>query len=622
MDNIYTLIKKQEERLISGKPIRIGKYATHNHLEKIYTILAYLNSQHISGPLDSQGREKPFLNIVIPAVNVWYKATDLDEKDIIFRPTEGKNRFKAFIATVMLRNWMRGYTNKGKIQDNFGLFLNEWGYNLAAFGSAVAKFIERDDYLYSSVVPWDRIICDPVDFDSAPVIEKVFYTPDELKMMPFDEEAVKEVLQRFEKRDRRTTLTNQPIDEADEYIGVYELHGVLPLSYLTGKESDRDIYQQQMHIVFIDKGRKRETTGITLYAGKEEKHPYMIAHLLKQPGRTLSIGAVEYLFDTQWMVNHSIKAAKDQLELASKTLLQTSDAQFLGRNITVDVDVGDILITDDNKPIQRVDTTPSAIPFLIQFLQVWKENGRDIVGAYEAITGESMPTNTPYRLGAILNIESHNLFEIMRESKGLYLEKMLRHYVLPYFKKKLNNADEVVLHLEGKEINDFDQLALPIHLAQELKTRLGIGDLPTREELLEVIQQRNNLMGNLRSLKIASKTWKEYFSDLDMDAIEVDITGEKKNRAAFFSLANALLQLIIQNPNALQNPDARMLINQIMDEAGYVSPLQFSNKYVSPLIGGKGGTAVGNVAETLSQVAQSKPEVPGVAVLPQNTSPT
>lgn len=617
MDNIYTLIKKQEERLISGKPIKIGKYATHNHLEKINTILAYINSQHISGPLDSQGREKPFFNIVIPAVNVWYKATDIDEKDILFRPTEGKNRFKAFIATVMLRNWMRGYTNKGKIQDNFGLFLNEWGYNLAVFGSAVAKFIERDDYLYSTIVPWDRIICDPVDFDSAPVIEKVYYTPDELKMMPFDEEAVKEVLQRFEKRERRTNLAGEDIDASDEYIGVYELHGVLPLSYLTGKESDKDIYQQQMHVVYMDKGRgKRNLAGITLYAGKEEKHPYMIAHLLKQPGRTLSIGAVEYLFDAQWMVNHSIKLAKDQLELGAKTLTQTSDAQFLGRNITVDVDVGDILVTDDNKPLQRVDTTPTAVPFLTQFLNIWKENGRDIVGAYEAITGETMPTNTPYRLGAILNIESHNLFDIMRESKGLYLEKMLRNYVLPYFKKKLNNADEVVLHLEGKEIADFDQLALPMNLAEELKARLLTGELPTREELLETVQKRNELMGNLRAIRVASKTWREYFADLDMDAIEVDITGEKKNRAAFFSLANALLQLLIQNPTALENPDARLIINQIMDEAGYISPLEmkFSSVYSSP----SGGTNLKGLSEAISQVSPVKPEIPGVGVLPQN----
>jgi len=161
-------------------------------------------------------------------------------------------------------------------------------------------------------------------------------------------------------------LDNQPIDLSDEYIGVYELHGMLPLSYLTDRESDSDIYQQQMHVVFIKKGyRNKDNVEITLYRGREEKDPYMISHLIKQEGRVMGIGAVEYLFDTQWMVNHSIKNAKDQLDLASKTITQTSDANFVGRNMTSDVDTGDIMITDDNRPLIPVNNQAAAVPYLL-----------------------------------------------------------------------------------------------------------------------------------------------------------------------------------------------------------------------------------------------------------------
>jgi hypothetical protein len=56
------------------------------------------------------------------------------------------------------------------------------------------------------------------------------------------------------------------------------------------------------------------TTSHSLRA-RERKDPYMITHLIEEDGRTLSIGAVEYLFDAQWMQNHTVKNMKDLLDL-------------------------------------------------------------------------------------------------------------------------------------------------------------------------------------------------------------------------------------------------------------------------------------------------------------------
>jgi len=621
MDTIYKIIKKQESKFLSGTPIKLGKYATYNHLETISTIQAYINSQYTTGKFDSKGREKPFMNIVVPSINVWYKATDIDEKDIKFRPSKASQRIKAFIATILLRNWMRGQTKQGRTSENFGLFLDQWGYTLSAYGSAVAKFVEKDKKLIPSIISWDRIICDPVDFDAAPKIEKIYYTPDELINSNYDPEAVQRVLQLHSKKDIRTTLDNQPIDLSDEYIGVYELHGMLPLSYLTDRESDSDIYQQQMHVVFIKKGyRNKDNVEITLYRGREEKDPYMISHLIKQEGRVMGIGAVEYLLDTQWMVNHSIKNAKDQLDLASKTLNQTSDANFLGRNTIEDMDVGDILITDDDRPLIPVNNQATAVSYLINFAQQWKENGKDITGAYEAISGANLPSGTPYRLGAIQNIEAHNLFEVMKKSKSLYLERMLRSYVLPYFKKLLKTTDEVVVALEGNEIQDFDKMALPAQLAQELKVALMAKEMPTLDELIASIQEKNSLLGQNRALVLGeNQTWADYFGDLDMDAIEIDIAGENRNKAEAFSIINGILQLIIQNPNALNDTNVRNLLNWIMDEAGYISPLQFTpaqpaqpSQNIQTNVGG--GT---NALKGMAGLNMSPPTVPGVEVLPK-----
>jgi len=136
--------------------------------DTVETIDAYLNSRHISGPKNSLGRDKPFFNIVTAACNIWWRATDLDRKDIRIIPDTASNVGVAFISTVRLQNWMK--------TARFGVFLNEWGRALSRYGSAVVKFVEQNGELVASVVPWNRFIADPVDFDAIPGIEKLYKT--------------------------------------------------------------------------------------------------------------------------------------------------------------------------------------------------------------------------------------------------------------------------------------------------------------------------------------------------------------------------------------------------------------------------------------------------------------
>ena len=60
----------------------ISEYVEFDMRDTLEKIDAYINSKHISGETDSLGREKPFFNIVNATVNVWYRATDIDRKNI------------------------------------------------------------------------------------------------------------------------------------------------------------------------------------------------------------------------------------------------------------------------------------------------------------------------------------------------------------------------------------------------------------------------------------------------------------------------------------------------------------------------------------------------------------
>ena len=64
---------------------------------------------------------------------------------------------------------------------------------------------------------------------------------------------------------------------------------------------------------------------------------------------------------------HSQKLIKDQLDLASKLIFQTSDGNFAGRNALTAIESGDILIHAINEPITQANNASHDITSLQNF---------------------------------------------------------------------------------------------------------------------------------------------------------------------------------------------------------------------------------------------------------------
>lgn len=548
--------------------------------ETIETIDAYLNSRHTSGETDSLDREKPFFNIVTSAVNIWYRATDLDRRNIRVKASKESDYVSALLATVHLQMWMK--------KNRFGAFLNQWGRALARYGSAVVKFVEKDGELIPSVVRWQDIIVDAVDFDNNMKVEKLYYTPAQLKKnKAYDQEVVEALMSAKEARENQD---GQKKDNKNDYIEVYEVHGELPLSLLTDKEDDEETLRQQMHVVSFVKGKDNKFQDFTLYAGKEKKDPYMITHLIEESGRTLSIGAVEYLFDAQWMTNHSVKAMKDQLDLASKLIFQTADANFIGTNVLTAIETGDILIHDGSE-LTQVNNGSHDIASLQSFSNQWRVLSQDITSTPDAIRGNTLPSGTAYRQAAILNSESHSLFEIMTENKGQHLEDMLRVHVIPHLLTKMDTTEEIAATLDEQGIQEIDAKYVPAKAVKNYNNRVIEqvleGSIP---EPFDQMQEENAVKeslattGNQRFFKpseIPTKKWKEAFADLVWD-LDVEITNENTDKEATIATLSTVLSSIAQNPMLLQDPNARMILGKILEETGRLSPLQLGSVRNTP----------------------------------------
>lgn len=580
MQSITSLVKDREKTYINGRA-NISQYVDYSQYETIGTIEAYLNSTHTSGKYDALDREKPFFNIVTSVANIWMRATDIDRKNIKFKATKLSNIIPAFLANIILQDWMK--------KSNFGSFLNDWGRVLARYGSAVTKFVEKDGELLVHVTPWNKLITDQINFESNVKIFKFYLTPAQLRLNPtYDQEVVKDLL---DAQVTRKTIGDQTIDTLPDYIELYEVQGNLPLSMITDDEKDDDTFVDQIHIISFN-GDKED---FTLYSGKLKKQQYHKTDLIKEDGRALAIGAVEHLFQAQWMANHSIKLAKDQLELVSKVIYQTADDNFVGKNALTSIENGDIFTHRPNMPLTQVNNSGHDLTSLQNFMVQWQNLAKEITSTPDAISGNTMPSGTAYRQVAILNQESHSLFELMTENKGLAIEEMMREWIIPYIKTKLNTKDEIVAVLDSQQIKQIDSWYITGKANEMVNNRVisevlegNVVSPDMQNEMLaeesSKLQAQLSSLGNTRYIKpseIDDITWKEIFKDFDWQ-IEVEVTNEQTDKGAVLESINTLLTTLAQNPQAMQDENFKRLFGKAIELSGAMSSIELSQMQATP----------------------------------------
>lgn len=594
-DPVGAFVRKAEEDFISGGGTLMSKYVSTDLYEDINKIYAYLDSKHVSGLVDEQGRDKPFFNIVTASRNIWYRATDIDRKDIQVKPTKSHQVAMAFVATVLLQDWMR--------REKFGTFLNNWGMELAGFNSAVVKFVEAGGKLHPMVIPWSRLIVDIVDFNDNPKIELLEMTEAQLyQRKGYDKEMVEKLCDALQARE---TTGREQQDNKPNYIKLYEVHGMFPLSYLTGKDKDEDEYVQQMHVIsFVASKEKGKFDDFTLYSGRESKDPYMLTCLLPSSDGSISLnGSVKLLFDSQWMMNHTVKSIKDQLDVASKLIFQTADGNYVGRNVLSAIEQGDIMVHEVNKPLSQINNNSHDISTQESFGNLWKGLSNEIVGVSESMLGNTAPSGTAWRQVEALLAESRNLFETMTENKALAIEDMLREYVIPFLKKQMDNSDEISGVLESHDIKKIDAMYVPKQaqkvLKQKAKEALLKGELPTgtQQTAEQGVQDGLNQLGNQRFFTpsdIDETTWKEALKDLEWD-LEVDISGESMDKQVVLTTLNTALATVA-NPNYSNNQQAQLIISKILTASGVVSPIEMASLPTQPTAPAVPAPPVGQVS--------------------------
>jgi hypothetical protein len=181
---------------------------------------------------------------------------------------------------------------------------------------------------------------------------------------------------------------------------------------------------------------------------------YTEAHRGAYKGRWWREGLVELLMDHQTRYNDLTNQIARALDIAMKVVFRSADLITIN-NARVAIDNGDILRSEDLSQIDlRVHNLDQAISDRNAALQ----DAQRVANAFEVVTGESLPSGTPFKLGMLQDVNANKLYTHLRKKLAIPYRRVYRNYVLPELVKKLKGEDIIKLTGDGTMLSKFNEI--------------------------------------------------------------------------------------------------------------------------------------------------------------------
>lgn len=523
------------------------------------TIEFYTNNQYLSGNKDELGKEKPFYNIVNFRVTVAKTATDIDLKDIRFEP----DSLEYAVETMLINKELYKYLK----EINFSNTLNEMGYVRPKYGGVLIKRYNDGEGMEIEVVEWCNVKVDPTDILGGLIIETHYMSASEF--MGMDEwgkqdecDSKEDVLKAHAKQNK-----NKPAK-----IIIQEVHGELPEEYYPenwSKEKDGYGYVGAC-LYFAVVGNKKFLMYYETEKDIEDTYKYLAWEKVSKRG--LGKGVVEDGFEAQTWTNDVMISYKNAMDLSGKVLLATTSKKLGNTNALTDVKSGHMFELEDGKTISSLNISPSAFPEFQNVIALWEKQYNNISSTYDANTGATPPSGTPYSQTALLNQVANSPFEYRKEEWGIFLNEVLNDWVLDEVKKRIIKSHDLVSDFTDEELATIDESIANYLGKSKVIENLTKGIVTTPEmDMMNRMGVKNSLRkkGKKRSIKIP----KGY---LDIEGkISANITGEMKNKQAIIASLDNILAKVAQtyNPQTgsfalLDDPRLSKIFGTIVEMAG------------------------------------------------------
>ena len=555
-----------------GGTIDIVDGLSYSQYQTLRKVEFYSNSRYLNGNTDLRNRVKPFYNIINFRINVAVRATDFDTKDFDVYSENPKHHIKSMMFRKEMRNWMK--------RTNFAHVLNEFGQVRPKYGGVIIKRVKKDGELYIQVPEWKNLITDPVDIEDGVIAERHYMSPVQIKKKFGVWDNVSEEWDKIEKVFKKQHGKN--FSTADR-VCVLEVEGEFEEEYVTGNENDEN-YCLQRHFILLDQDDK---PTCCLHSEKKTKRDYKYLPWMKASGRALGIGVAEDGFEAQYAVNDALLKEMDIMEIAARTTFWT-DSETVENNLLEDLQTGDILKVNPGETMQVLNTTPSSLPQLDNIREKWDEQYSRATSTFEAVTGETMPSGTPFRSIAIQNQESTALFAYRMEEAGIFWRQVFSEWIVPHLKSKLTRQHILSSDFDTDELQTIDDALATDAANRKVIERAINGKVTTRDEFEQMIDAEKELLKvnkNIRYINIPDG----YFKDLEAQ-IDINITGEQINKGAMFESINNLMVTVSNSFNpqtgtfaVLEDPVLSKMFARAVEMANIgISPAELVGKKQKP----------------------------------------
>lgn len=507
-------------------------------------------------PIDPiTGRKKIWIPLSETMVENVVKNIDIDTKDINFR---AKNN-NAIPLTHVARSSV-----KNRLDDMyFGEDLDEFERQLSIDGTAIWKTIEVNkdgkktfeiknvDLLNFYIDPTAKSIQ-----EAESVIERALMTPDEVSKMKgwVNNKNVEGKLNLNRNDAEFNTVVSAVRSEAGKLVEVFERWGLMPLSFITGKDKDKDTFvhgriiasniesDAKIHLIELNK-RKDENGSVGL-------KPYEEAWLTRIPGRWYGKGVCEKLLMLQLYLNTIVNIRVSRSYVSQLGIFKIKRGsgitpQMIGRLATN----GAVAVQDMDDIQQMVMQEASQASYNDeQNIQSWSER---LTSAFQVVTGEQLPASTTATVGAIQAQNAQSQFTLIKEGVGMFLQRWLKRHALPILVKDFKKSDIVSLTGDIQQLQEFDDLVIKKLTDQEIEKMIKDGKEVTIQEIQEAEEEAREELAKMGDVRFAEIFDNINISDFD---VQVFVTNEETDKSVLVQNLVSVLQVapefreqIIQN---------------------------------------------------------------------------
>jgi hypothetical protein len=512
---LFSRIESEINNYISNQ-IELSSGVFFSQYKLINRIFKFKNRDLSGSKLNPDLSYDYYFDIISPRADSEVKNLRFDTKHILaFSQNPRKDFAAVFIANAMLSSWMAENGEDDKLKAAVEEFVENGNVGFKRINGGYELVNSLNTYIANQMAE---------TIDDTDIIEKHEMTASQLKSMTeWDSDKVDETIKTLGNKSFKSGALTTPTETTSKRYEIYEFTGEV-----SEKEFNDATYKPEgdEHKYFLAKiivaGLKASGSGekCVLFAekldGKLSDH-YIYAHRGRYSGRFWRIGMHELLFDHQIRANEIGNQLARGLDWASKVIFRSKDSKVL-QNIRADLDNGDVVITDD---LSQVDVRMRGLDQLIADWNRLLADADRLANSGEIVRGESLPANTPFRLGLLLDQNAGRMFVLLRQKISLPYKRVFREWVLPELISDLKGEDVFRLVGDTDIIDQFREIMAESWYVENL-VRIG----PHTKEIAEAIKAEK--LDEMKNIDPTIVNTKEIWKGV-LPRLFITITGENSD---------------------------------------------------------------------------------------------